>query len=370
MNKHPTVSPQIQIASFKNDIEINNHCSNRAYSWAIRTFPNSAGGGGEVLSGSESAICSNVMNYGGLSIGMTSDGIGTKVELAERTGLYGTLGFDLVAMVTDDLICNGVRPCNISNILDVDTLDSDVVDALMAGLYEAAKVAQVSVTGGEIAVLGSRIRGWGDRMHFNWCATAIGWLPFGRNRIDGSHIRIGDAVVALESPGFRSNGFSLIRSILHAAFGNDWHQVPYDAIKTWGKIMLTPSLIYAPAVNATLDAGCRVHGMAHITGGGIPCKLGRLLRMTGYGAHLENLFQPLPYMDTLRSLGNVPLETAYHHWNMGNGMLLVVSPNDIQPTVAVLTQHGICARAAGKIVSDPVITIENQLHNEAISFRM
>ena len=107
------------------------------------------------------------MDFNGVKIGMTSDGIGTKIELAERTGIYNTIGFDLVAMVADDLAANGIETVNLSNILDVDFLDADIVDQLMEGLYKAAKFANITVTGGEIAELGSRIGGYGDRMHFN-----------------------------------------------------------------------------------------------------------------------------------------------------------------------------------------------------------
>ncbi|MFH1465496.1 MAG: AIR synthase related protein [Pseudomonadota bacterium] len=148
------------------DTRLGDACSRAAYGWAKKSFANRAGRMGFPVFKAEGGF-SNLMDYGGLRLAMTSDGIGTKVELAERLGVYDTLGHDLVAMTCDDLAAAGVEPVNLSNILDVDRLDEAVVDSLMRGLHAAAGVAGIAVVGGEIAELGDRIGGWGTGMHFN-----------------------------------------------------------------------------------------------------------------------------------------------------------------------------------------------------------
>ncbi|MFH1807718.1 MAG: AIR synthase related protein, partial [Pseudomonadota bacterium] len=204
------------------DIDLGDRCSHDAYAWARRSFGQRQGRAGEIID--LDASFSTGLRFGAERLAMTSDGIGTKVELAERCGVYDSLGHDLVAMVVDDLVCNGVEPCALSNILDVDRLHEPTVDALMRGLHDAAALARVAVVGGEIAELGTRIGGWGPGMHFNWCATALGVLPGGRTPVDGSRVEVGDAVLALHSVGFRSNGFSLARRILQRQFGERWHE--------------------------------------------------------------------------------------------------------------------------------------------------
>ncbi|MBN1425526.1 phosphoribosylformylglycinamidine cyclo-ligase [Candidatus Fermentibacteria bacterium] len=339
------------------DIDLGNMCSRIAYDHAVRTFAHRAGKPGVVWSGLDGSF-SNILRFGDTRIGISSDGIGTKVEVAERVGSYRTLGFDLMAMVVDDLVSNGIRPTTLSNILDVDHLDPQVVDELMSGLCEAAAAAGVTVSGGEIAELGSRVVGWGHKMHFNWCATGIGYLPADTEPVDGSRVRVGDAVIALKSRGFRSNGFSRIRSIMEGVFGASWHTSWFDESQTWGEVLLTPSFIYAPCVAALLDEGHAVVGIAHVTGGGIPDNLARPLRAGTFGARLTEPYPPLPVMRKLQELGEVPEPEAYRLWNMGNGMLLIVGAGHSHATVERIRAAGYDARIAGTVIPEPVISLE------------
>ncbi|MDZ7821846.1 MAG: AIR synthase related protein [Candidatus Marinimicrobia bacterium] len=183
-----------------------------------KPFGNRPAGEGSPVPGLDGAF-SNIMDFRGVKIGMSSDGIGTKIEVAERTGIYDTLGYDLIAMTADDLAANGMETVNLTNILDVDHLDHAVVDALMRGLHDAAGVANIVITGGEIAELGGRICGYGRGMHFNWCAAGTAVLPEGTEPVDGSGISAGDSVIALKSRGFRSNGFSLLRNVMRERSG-------------------------------------------------------------------------------------------------------------------------------------------------------
>lgn len=338
------------------DIDLGNHCSALAYGWARRTFDTRRGLAGEPLAGMDGQF-SNVMNFGGVRIAMTSDGIGTKTEIAERVGKFDTLGFDLVAMVVDDLAANGIEPVNLTNILDVDRLDVAVVDALMKGLHDAARAANIAVVGGEIAELGSRVGGWGNGMHFNWCAAAMGVLSPGQEAISGSAVRPGDVVIALASKGFRSNGFSLVRKVLEGELGPNWHDAAYDAHQTWGQVTLTPSRLYSPLITHLRQRGFDLHGISHITGGGIPDKFARILKVNGLGAYLPNLFSPHPFMSKLQAMGSLPEEQVYRLWNMGNGMLLVVDPGDVLPVLMAIHETGYPAMPAGVVIPEPVIRI-------------
>jgi len=340
------------------NIDLGNQCSRTAYAWAKKTFANRPRGEGSPELDVEGSF-SNIMDFRGVKIGMSSDGIGTKIELAERTGIYDTLGYDLIAMTADDLAANGMEPVNLTNILDVDHLDHDIVDALMRGLHVAAAVAKIVITGGEIAELGERIGGYGDKMHFNWCAAGISILPQGMKAIDGAGIRPGDRVVALKSRGFRSNGYSLLRRIMREAFGDEWHTEPWQD-KTWGEVLLTPSLIYSPLIAEIRKAGYALKGISHITGGGLGDNFARVMKVGGYGAELTDIFEPLPFMLDVQRIGKVSEEMAYRLWNMGNGMLLVSKDEDAEAIAAFAASRGYEAKVCGKIIKDHEIRIDTK----------
>jgi phosphoribosylformylglycinamidine cyclo-ligase len=339
------------------DIDLGDQCSKNAYSWAKKTFKNRQQKAGMPCLNVD-GMFSNMLDFHGTKLGISSDGIGTKIELAERTGIYHTLGYDLMAMVVDDLVTSGFEPTNISNILDVNFLDYEIIDKLMQGLHDAADEVRIAISGGEIAELGNRICGYGERMHFNWCATAIGVLHETLERpIDGSEIQVGDVVISLQSRGFRSNGFSLIRKMMRDLFGEEWHTAKYDETKTWGEILLAPSRIFSPIICTLLSAGFHLKGIAHITGGGIIGNLERILKVNEVGAVLHNLFEPLEAMKKLQDIGNISSETAYTYWNMGNGMVFVASNSETASILRTIEEGGYEAKAVGRIVTEKGVQI-------------
>ena len=343
-------------------IEEGNAASRNAYNWSKKTFANRKGKPGEPTQDLDGGF-SNEILFGAERLGISSDGIGTKIEVAERLNKYDTLGYDLIAMTADDLIAAGFIPTNLSNIIDVNHLDYDVVDQLMRGLHDAANFTKIAITGGEIAELGNRIGGWpGAKMNFNWCSTAIGVLhPSLAQPLSGKTSQAGHVVVALRSPSFRSNGYSLARKTLQKVFGDNWHEAPSDGTDaaqyaTWGEAMLAPSLIYSPGVTALLDAGLPLHGIAHITGGGVADNFQRVLK-NGLGAVLDNLFAPLPAMQRLCEIGDLTPETAYLYWNMGTGMLLVTEEASAAAVVASLQANGYEAQVAGRLTDKSGVTL-------------
>lgn len=339
------------------DIDLGNLCSKDAFGWAKKTFPNRTNKAGAAALKVD-GVFSNMLQFGNQRIGIASDGIGTKIELAERTGIYNTLGFDLVAMVADDLATAGFEPTNISNIIDVDQLDRATINSLMEGLAEACNYSGMSISGGEIAELGNRISGYGEGMHFNWCSTAIGVLPNELEKpFDGTAVQAGDKVIALKARGFRSNGFSLIRRIMEANYGDTWHNETYSEEQTWGEALLTPSLIFTPVITKMIHTGIQLSGVAHITGGGIIDNFQRVLKANDVGASLDNLFEPLPVMQRLMDLGNVAAEDAYLYWNMGNGMLVVANESQVDKILETTAALGYEAQVAGTITAERKISL-------------
>ncbi|MFA5995784.1 MAG: AIR synthase-related protein [Patescibacteria group bacterium] len=340
------------------NIELGDDVSKILYNAAKATWQNRAGKLGEVIVPFDDFSGVRAINVGNLPAGTLMnigfDGVGTKVEIAERVGDHSTMAFDLLAMVCDDAVVRGAEPVLVGSILDVNSLSLEAVKQLAIGYVAAAKQANVAIVNGEVAELGSRVHGYGA-FNYNWGAAVV-WFVHKDKMFTGKEIKIGDSVVALQETGFRSNGLSLTRKILATSYGENWHTVKFNN-STLGQLALTPSRIYSAAVVAMMNK-TSVHGVVHVTGGGIPGKLGRVLKASGFGAELTNLFAPCDLMLHCQAKGNVPDEEAYKTWNMGNGMLIITpEPEQI---MSIAKQYNIKAQVAGKIISDKKINIKNK----------
>lgn len=330
----------------QNDIQQGNKLAAGAYRHATKTFQ---------FTGDRGAVVpikngfSNMISIGGQLMGMSSDGIGTKVEIAERMGRYHTMGFDLVAMIADDLVANGFDPLFLSNILDINGADPEIVAQLMSGLEAAATVAQMAITGGEIADLGDRISGYQEQFHFNWCGTGMGPL-FSQLKepITGLEIKSGDIIVALKEDGPRCNGLTRMRHILTEAYGDLWHLETFEGI-SWGERLLVPATIYAPMIRQLITEKIVPKGIVHITGGGIRENLKRILGE--YQADLNHLFEIPPFFKQLIKLGDLTEDEGYDLWHMGQGMLLILAPEDISRWHSImLTIGNKTAKIVGKVI--------------------
>lgn len=343
--------------SLQNDLDIDfrDRCAQNADAWAKKTFCHREYKPGMSCQNVDGTF-SNMLDFYGTRLGIASAGIGPKIELAERTGNYLTMGWDLMAMAVDKLAATGFEPTNIAHILHVDVVDYDIINDLMHGLCDAAKKAGVAISDGKIVESGN-LCGYGDRMHFNWSATAIGVLHANlEHPIDGSDVRPGDMILSLKSRGFRGNDFSLVRKIMTEYLGETWHSVRYDDMMTWGEALLTPSRVFAPVIGRLLDAGIHLKGLVHITGG-IEENLTQVLKVNDLGASLNNLFEPLPMMKRICELGRISMKAAYTFWNMGNGMLILVDKTAIGPALLYLNKGGYEAVVAGEVTSEPGINI-------------
>ena len=304
---------------------------------------------------------------------MADDGVGTKVEVAERMLQHSTVAFDLLAMVCDDAAIKGFEPCAVTTTLDVHKLKPDMrreMNDLAYGYFNAAKAARVALVNGEVAELGDLIGGFGNenRFKYTWNATVL--AAGHRSRLlDGSLIQPGDALVAFREQGFRSNGLSLARKALLGAFGESWQHArafgdEQTPIRTWGELVLRPSVIYSPILvdavggyDLRTEPQAKVFGAAHITGGGIPGKLGRLLEATGFGADIGEPFEPSPAMKELQAWADVGDHEIYKVWNMGQGM--IVATNETDKLITLAAEHGVAAKVVGEVTEQPGIVIRS-----------
>ena len=298
-----------------------------------------------------------VLDMGNYYLVMGDDGVGTKMDAAIQADRFETLGEDLLAMVIDDAICIGAEVVAVTNTIDVNKVDPVQIEKMMQGLKDACLQQKVTVAGGEIAELGESVK---DMV---WNATAVGIVEKDK-MITGKKIQVGDKIITLKSNLFRSNGFTLIRYILKNKFGENWHLEKYDEEKTWGEVVMTPSKLYQSAVLELVgrfgaERKVDMHGIAHITGGGISGNLNRILKVNHLGADLNDLWEPQDPMLRLQEFGDVDDKEAYKTWNMGNGMMLVVPPEEVEKSLEILAQNDIEAKVCGDVIEEPKIKIKN-----------
>ena len=263
----------------------------------------------------------------------STDGVGTKMLVAQATGRFGTIGVDLVAMCVDDVVCAGAEPLFLLDYVAVGRLDPVRVEAVVAGIAEGCRAAGCALVGGETAEHPGAM-GPDD---VDLAGFAVGVVEAGHEL--GSHrVALGDLLVGLPSPGLRSNGYTLARHVLleRAGLSLDgpaWQGAPHSLADE----LLRPSVIYSPAVLAALRAWpTAVHACAHITGGGIPGNLARVLP-AGAGARLDrSAWQTPRVFSEISRLGGVTEEEMARVFNLGLGMVLVVAPAQADAVVGAL----------------------------------
>jgi phosphoribosylformylglycinamidine cyclo-ligase len=277
----------------------------------------------------------------------STDGVGTKVDLARRLGVLDTVGIDLVAMVVDDLVVPGAEPLFFNDYVSVGRLRPDRVEQLVRGIAEGCAVANCALVGGETA----EHPGLLDADAFDLAGFGIGVVE--RDRILGSHrVRPGDAVVAMASSGLHSNGYSLVRRIvgdrdLTRRHGLDW---------PLGEVLLEPTRIYALDVLA-LAAEVEVHALCHITGGGLPGNLPRVLP-DGLGITIDRATWSRPAVfDWLAEHGPVSDEQMWATFNCGVGMVAIVPADRATEAVDHLADRGVEAWPAGAVTPTVGVTL-------------
>lgn len=272
---------------------------------------------------------------------MSTEGVGTKAEIARVTGLVGGLGYDLLAMVADDLAAAGAVPIAIQDYIAVGYLDLDRVELLVESIADACADNDVALLGGETAEHPGAI----DADRFDLAATALGIVELGEE-VDNDRIEVGDVLIGVHSPNLRSSGFDLVRALIVDQLDLD---APFPGSDlTVAETLLDPSVVYAPAVNNAL-ARAPAHGLAHVNSGGIPASIAKILP-EGTSATIERSRWTVPdVFHVIQDLGSVADEEMFHTFNMGVGFVAVAPEEDADRLIRGFDSHGLEPTVIGRI---------------------
>ena len=301
--------------------------------WVSRTFKFREGKAGQVMK--DVGTFANVIDLGSYALAMCTDGVGSKVLIAQELDKYDTVGIDLVAMNVNDLICIGAEPIAMVDYLAMETTDERVARDISAGLYEGARQAQVAIVGGETASLPDIIKGCAPGKGFDLAGTAVGIVAKDKI-ITGEKIAVGDVVLAFDSSGIHSNGLTLARKVLP---------------KSMWLSLLTPTRIYVQEVLELLPK-FDIHGIANITGGGVL----NLVRLTKHGFLFDRLPDPQLIFKKIQEFGKISDNEMYKTFNMGMGLCIIASRSQADK---ILAEYGKKFRImeVGRVVEDSGVRI-------------
>jgi phosphoribosylformylglycinamidine cyclo-ligase len=277
-------------------------------------------------------------------IAFGTDGVGTKMVVAERLGRFDTIGIDCVAMNVNDLICVGAEPIAMVDFILCRDADPDVCGAIGVGLRRGAELAGIEIPGGEIAQVGEIVSGW------ELGGSAIGVVALD-SIVDGGRVEPGDPVIGLPSSGLHSNGYTLARRVLDdVSFDDERLGAPL------GEVLLEPTEVYVRPVLELLGSDVDVRGLAHITGDG----LNNLLRLTApVGYEIDDPLPVPPVFELIQELGGIDDEEMYEVFNMGCGFACVVAADDETAALERLRAHYPEAKRVGR-ATDRAGTVERR----------
>jgi phosphoribosylformylglycinamidine cyclo-ligase len=281
----------------------------------------------------------------GLGVAISTDGVGSKLILAEQTGCLDTVGVDCVAMNVNDIVCVGAEPIAMLDYIAVEQADAQALEQIGVGLARGAELAGVEIPGGELAILPEQIRGHPSPHGFELSGTAIGTVALDR-LVTGEACAPGDALIGLPSSGLHSNGYTLARRVLGAQELDD-RPAALGGL-TLAEALLEPTRIYVKAVIELLRSPPAVHGLAHITGDGVRNLL-RLNEQVGFA-----IAAPLeipPICAYICEQGEIELAQAYQVFNMGCGFVAIVAADAADAAVELLAGHHPGARVIGHVTS-------------------
>jgi phosphoribosylformylglycinamidine cyclo-ligase len=291
----------------------------------------------------------NVIDVGNeLAIALSTDGVGTKILVAEMMNKYDTIGIDCVAMNVNDVLCVGATPLALLDYVAVEAPRTDLMAQLIQGLYKGAEIAKVTIPGGEIAQIGEMIHGVRPGYAFDLVGTCVGTVPPDKI-LTGRHTAGGDVIVGLRSTGVHSNGFSLARRIFFDQLKWTCDKEVSELGRTLGEALLEPTRIYVREVLDMLDRKLNVKALAHITSTGF-LNLARADTSASYV--IDSLPEPPPIFRLIQHHGGISDEEMFYTYNMGIGFCVVVAPEDADAVRSIAREHGTQSEVIGHIVSD------------------
>jgi phosphoribosylformylglycinamidine cyclo-ligase len=272
----------------------------------------------------------------GLGIALATDSVGSKVIVAEQARRFDTIGVDCVAMNVNDLICVGAEPLALLDYLAVENADPHLLEQLAIGLRAGAEAAGVEIPGGEVCQLPEVIRGHPSPYGFDLVGSAFGRVSLDAI-VDGASCRAGDALIGIPASGVHSNGLTLARRALLDDGGLALDDRPPQLRgASVADALLEPTVIYVRAILSLLRSGLDVHGLAHITGGGLL----NLLRIgDAVGFEITAPLAVPPVFELIAELGRVPVHEMWEVFNMGCGFCAMVAAGDAEAAVTLLAGH-------------------------------
>ncbi len=280
-----------------------------------------------------------------------TDGVGTKLKIAFAMGRHDTVGIDAVAMCVNDVLAQGAEPLVFLDYVAVGKNEPAVVESIVAGVAEGCRQAGCALVGGETA----EMPGMYDPEEYDIAGFTVGAVEKDR-LIDGSLVAEDDALIGIPSTGVHSNGFSLVRKIVKDAGLDLQKAYPELGDRKLGDVLLTPTMIYCKQVLALMKK-VNVHGVAHITGGGFDENIPRILPK-GLGASItEGSWEILPVFRFLEKYGEIPHREMFNIFNMGIGMVLAVSQEDVPAALESLQASGLKPSVIGKVVKGEGVTL-------------
>ena len=275
-----------------------------------------------------------------------TDGVGTKVKIAIETGRHDTIGIDLVAMSVNDLVVQGAEPLFFLDYFACGKLKPEIGAAVVAGIAAGCKQAGCALIGGETA----EMPGIYQEEDYDLAGFAVGAAE--RAQLLPCDVRAGDVVLGLASSGVHSNGFSLVRAVAARAKLKWDAPAPFDRARKLGEAVLTPTSIYVKSCLAAIRESGAVKALAHITGGGFPDNIPRVLPK-GLGVRIDLKRVPvLPVFKWLAKAGDVAELEMLRTFNCGVGMIVVVEASKADAVAAILTKHGEAVTHLGEVIAD------------------
>jgi phosphoribosylformylglycinamidine cyclo-ligase len=286
-----------------------------------------------------------------------TDGVGTKLKLAQDLNCHDTVGIDLVAMCVNDILTSGAQPLFFLDYLATGKLNSEQLTQVVAGIAQGCRLSGCALLGGETA----EMPGFYQPGEYDLAGFCVGIVEKSQ-MLDGSQVKVGDVAIGLASQGVHSNGFSLVRKIVRDSPAKTLlsdradHPLNWDTCpellegRSLGEVLLTPTQIYVKPVLDARRAGIDLHGMAHITGGGLPENLPRCLG-AGQSVQIEpNSWVVPPIFQWLAEAGQVSTDAMFNTFNMGIGFVLLVPPAQVESALSWFKSQDIGVYIIGKVI--------------------
>ncbi len=282
------------------------------------------------------------LGFSDLVLASSSDGVGTKVLIAQKMGKHDTIGIDLVAMNVNDIITSGAAPLFFLDYIAGANLSVELIEQIVQGVVIGCKAADCTLLGGETAQMPD-LYGPGEYDLAGFCVGALH-----KNRIiDGKDINKGDVIIGFASSGLHSNGYTLVRKVI-AELGWELQRHVDSLGRTLGEELLEPTRIYVSLMIHLMDNIC-VKGAAHITGGGIIENLPRILPKN-LKANISFAWDIPPIFQVIEELGKISKQEMYRVFNMGIGMIVIIHPNDVDEVIRIGSELGVSSVVVGEIV--------------------